>query len=158
MVDRVGGEGWEVGFGAGGFTGGFVRADDCFSTTFTLFDPGLFPIVFAALESAFLPTADLFAGGCGGWVEDLRFGAARTGVKVSAATTSSRRLGAIPRVDRRGLWEGSSVRSSCHVTRLVLRVDLGVVVAEGSGVESSESASGAVAAPAAVLLATEASD
>jgi len=141
-----------------GFAGSFGAADVCFLTTFVLFEPGFFPIVFAALESAFLPTADLLEGGCGGWVDDLRFGAARTGVKVPASTTSVRRLGATPRVDRRGLLGDCSGRSPCHVTRFVLRVDRGVVVAEGGGVESSESASGAVVALAAVLSATEASD
>lgn len=81
--------------------------------------------MFAALKSAFLPKADLLGGGCGGFVDDLRFGATRTGVKVSASTTSVRRLGATPRVDRRGLWEDFSVWSSCHTGRLIDQLRIG---------------------------------
>jgi hypothetical protein len=157
VVERVGGEGWTLEFGVHGFAGGFGATDGCFSTTFALFDAGFFPIVFAALESAFLPTADLLEGGCGGWVEDWRFVAARSRVDVSASTGSARRFGGTPRVDRVGLPVSCTGVESLHCTRLIRRIDRSVVDAEGGGADSSESASGAVEALVAVLFTTEAS-
>ena len=73
VVDRVRGEGWTLDFGVAGFAGGFSRLGVCFATTCAVFRPLVFPNVFAALESGFLPADTLFGGGCGGWVAGVRF-------------------------------------------------------------------------------------
>lgn len=65
VVDRVGGEGRTLDFGADGFGGGFGRLGACFSTTSVLCEPLVFPNVFAALKSGFLEADAVFEGGCG---------------------------------------------------------------------------------------------
>ena len=65
-VNGVEGEGWILDFGADGFGGDSGRLSACFSTTFALFEPLVFPDVFAALESDLLEVDTFFEGGCGG--------------------------------------------------------------------------------------------
>lgn len=66
VVDRVGGEGVTLDFGADGFGGGFGRLGACFSTTSVLCEPLVFLNVFAALKSGFLEADAVSEGGCGG--------------------------------------------------------------------------------------------
>ena len=73
VVEQVGGEACVLDFSVDSFTGGFRRAGVCLATTFAVFEALVFPNVFAALESGFLPADTFFGGGCGGWVAGLRF-------------------------------------------------------------------------------------
>jgi hypothetical protein len=73
VVKWVGGKAYVLSFSTDGFVGGFRRVGVGFVTTFTVFEPLVFPNVFAALESGFLPADTFFKGGCSGWVTGLRF-------------------------------------------------------------------------------------
>lgn len=67
----------------------------------------------------------------------LRFAVACTGVEDSTATTSPRRFGGTPHVDRPGLLVTCSLTSPLNCTSLFWRVVLSVVSAETGGVKRS---------------------
>jgi hypothetical protein len=52
-----------------GFAGRVLAVRACILVFLEVFDVRLFPNVFAALESGFLPADTLFGGSCGGWAE-----------------------------------------------------------------------------------------
>jgi hypothetical protein len=49
------------------FAGGFNCMGACFATMFVVFEPLVFPGVFAASESGLLPVNTFFGGGCSDW-------------------------------------------------------------------------------------------
>ena len=86
-----------------GFAGRIFVDMACILVFLEVFVGHFFPNVFAASESAFLLTADFFKGGCGGWEEGRRFDVTRRDVDSGGSCSSTRRTGALPRVERAGI-------------------------------------------------------
>ncbi|KAH0405410.1 hypothetical protein KCU89_g8, partial [Aureobasidium melanogenum] len=93
-----------------------------------------FPNVFVALKSGFLPADTLVKGGCGGVVERWRFVVTRREVDSGSTCSSTRRTGALPRVDLGVTVEEPSIESSsassskCTCLLLWERIAIEVIV------------------------------
>jgi hypothetical protein len=159
VVEWVGGKACVLSFGTDGFVGGFRRVGVGFVTTFTVFEPLVFPNVFAALESGFLPADTFFLKVVVvvGWLVCV-FEWPELGSRIQLLA------GLQGVLEQHRDWidgafgDDPSLWSSCHDTRLVPRVFLGVVVAEGGGDESLESALIAGASLDVAMAAPELSD
>jgi hypothetical protein len=97
---------------AQGFAGRFLVAKACILVFLEVFVVRFFPNVFIALDSGFLPADTLFEGGCGGVVGRWRFVVTQREVDSGSTCSSTRRTGALPRVDLSVTIEGPSLESS----------------------------------------------